>query len=78
MASRYVLLYLVLNHTVCCDELLQGRLNFWALARASQHLEDVCGVYEKLFLFFFFFELFGLGILLPGLLVLSLWDFIWV
>ena len=55
MASRYVLLYLVLNHTVCCDELLQGRLNFWALARASQHLEDVCGVYEKLFLFFFFF-----------------------
>ena len=28
--------------------------------------------------FFFFFELFGLGILLPGLLVLALWDFIWV
>ena len=26
----------------------------------------------------FFFELFGLGILLPGLLVLALWDFIWV
>ena len=81
MASRYILLYLVLNHAVRCDELLQGPLNFWALARASQHLEDVCGVYEKyekLFLFFFFFELFGLGILLPGLLVLALWDFIWV
>ena len=58
VASRYILLYLVLNHTVRCDELLQGPLNFWALARASQHLEDVCGVYEKyekLFLFFFFF-----------------------